>query len=200
MTVHFFASTQLAASPWKNGGGTTQEIACWPPGAGLESFSWRISIARIARSGPFSAFPGIDRVITLLDGAGVRLHSADGRIDHALDEALQPFAFSGDVALDCDVLGDACHDFNVMTRRGVVNAQVTVQRGAAITVQAPQGLLLVRAGRWRLRGLPGHDECVLAAGADDGVYWTSGALPVLAEPLDGDAQLIAVELQEAAAA
>ena len=86
MTVHLFASTQLAASPWKNGGGTTQEIACWPPGAGLESFSWRISIARIARSGPFSAFPGIDRVITLLDGAGVRLHSADGEIDHAGDD------------------------------------------------------------------------------------------------------------------
>src|SRR5688500_2425780 len=33
--------------PWKNGQGTTTEIAAFPPGAGLETFVWRISMADI---------------------------------------------------------------------------------------------------------------------------------------------------------
>ena len=83
--MHFFSSQALPATPWKNGGGTTQEVVCWPQGAGLDSFEWRISIAHIAQSGPFSAFAGIDRVITLLSGDGVHLHSPDGAINHRVE-------------------------------------------------------------------------------------------------------------------
>ena len=71
----------------------------------MDSFGWRISVATIAQAGPFSAFAGVDRQITLLDGDGVHLHSADGQINHALDQRWQPFAFSGDVALVCTLLG-----------------------------------------------------------------------------------------------
>src|SRR5436853_5944959 len=53
---------------WKNGGGRTTEIAAYPPDAGLEHFAWRASIADIERSGPFSAFAGIDRTLVLLQG------------------------------------------------------------------------------------------------------------------------------------
>ena len=63
----------LRAAPWKNGGGSTTEIAISPPDAGFDDFDWRISVATIAADGPFSAFAGIDRVITLLAGAGVLL-------------------------------------------------------------------------------------------------------------------------------
>ena len=58
-------------SPWKNGGGTTTEVAAFPPGAPLENFGWRVSIAQVARSGPFSLFPGIDRTLALLDRKSV---------------------------------------------------------------------------------------------------------------------------------
>lgn len=44
--------------PWKNGGGETAEILAFPAGAGFDDFSWRISTAIVAASGPFSAFPG----------------------------------------------------------------------------------------------------------------------------------------------
>ena len=47
----------------------TREIACWPPGAGLHDFGWRVSIATIAAAGPFSVFKGVDRIIMLLVGA-----------------------------------------------------------------------------------------------------------------------------------
>ena len=51
--------------PWKNGGGETAEIAVSPAGAGFDDFDWRISTAIVAQSGPFSGFPGVDRVLTL---------------------------------------------------------------------------------------------------------------------------------------
>ena len=88
--------------PWKNGGGSTRELACWPPGAGMDSFAWRVSVATIARPGPFSAFPGVDRQIMLLEDElgeplfirakrGVKLSPAgQAALEHAvrlLDEA-----------------------------------------------------------------------------------------------------------------
>src|SRR6185369_11614525 len=67
--------------PWKNGGGRTIEIAVHPVGATLDAFQWRVSIADIERDGPFSRFPGIDRTIVLLEGAGMHLRSASRDID-----------------------------------------------------------------------------------------------------------------------
>ena len=98
--------------PWKNGGGVTREIVCLPPGAGMNDFDWRVSIAHIASDGPFSAFPGIDRVITLLSGGGVHLLGDDGQVDHPLDTPLAPFAFAGEAAIHAHLLAGDCHDFN----------------------------------------------------------------------------------------
>lgn len=196
MSMQFFSSSALPAAPWKNGGGTTQEVVCWPPGASIDSFAWRISIAQIARSGPFSAFAGVDRVITLLGGDGVHLQAADASVDHWLQHCLQPFAFSGDVALDCQLLGGASQDLNVMTRRGRVQAQVTIHRGGSLQLPHAQGLLLARAGSWRL---PAH-AAALVAGGEDGLYWTAApGQPLQLEASSDDALLIAVVLQEGAA-
>ncbi len=147
--LHRFAITDLPLTPWKNGGGMTREIACMPPGAGIDGFDWRVSIAHIARNGPFSAFPGVDRVITLLEGAGVHLRNADGAIDRALNQVLVPFAFPGDAAIDARLLGSDCHDLNVMTRRAACRAQVQVLRGTHALPVAPHGLLLAVHGSWR---------------------------------------------------
>ncbi|MEC4600651.1 HutD family protein, partial [Burkholderia vietnamiensis] len=46
----------LVASPWKNGGGVTREIAAYPPGAALDAFAWRVSVADVGAGGPFSRF------------------------------------------------------------------------------------------------------------------------------------------------
>ncbi len=196
MSMQFFSSSALPATPWKNGGGTTQEVLCWPPGASIDSFAWRISIAQIASSGPFSAFAGVDRIITLLDGDGVHLQSADGSVDHLLQHCLQPFAFSGDVALDCQLLGGASQDLNVMTRRGRVQAQVTIHRGGRLALTSAQGMLLARAGSWRLPA----QSATLTAGGEDGLYWTAAlGQPLQLEASSHDAWLIAVALQEVAA-
>ncbi|WP_295959475.1 HutD family protein [Rhodoferax sp.] len=182
--IHTFNTATLPATPWKNGGGTTIEVVCQPPGAGMDSFDWRVSIATIAAAGPFSAFPGVDRVIMLLDGAGVRLFG--GAIDHRLDTPSVPFVFSGDVALGCELLGGASTDFNLMTRRGRVQAEVRVVH-ATEEFSTTSGLLLAVRGIWQLGSLscaPGH-----------GLWWDAPA-QLHAAPQTEDAMLVAVNLSQ----
>lgn len=63
--------------PWKNGGGVTRELVKLPHPTDPARFLARLSIATVATSGPFSAFPGIDRTLLMLEGRGMRL-SLDG--------------------------------------------------------------------------------------------------------------------------
>ena len=144
-----FDLRQIAPQPWKNGAGLTREIAFG--GASNTDFDWRISVAEVARDAPFSAFPGIDRCITLLRGAGMRLRALDGSIDHALTTPLAPFPFPGDIALDSTLVAGACSDFNVMTRRGRYRGEVSVHRSAAeLTADADITLLLCCSGTWKV--------------------------------------------------
>lgn len=146
MPLHRFDRTTLPATPWKNGGGVTREIACMPAGAGLEDFDWRISIAHVASDGPFSAYPGVDRVIALLEGAGMRLSTPDGAIDHCLRERLVPWAFAGEAAIRSELLGGDCDDFNVMTRRARCRARVEALRASQALPEARAGVLLASGG------------------------------------------------------
>ncbi len=202
LSLERFDCAALAATPWKNGGGTTCEIACWPPGAGLADFDWRASIARIGASGPFSIFPGVARTILLLDGAGVRLRSNDGAIDHRLDTPLEPFAFDGAAALDCELLGAASSDFNVMVRRGRFVADLTVLRGAAALPATPHGVLLAWRGDWHVRSVSGKTlaspSSSLKLAAGEGVCWGGASHALRVEGGDADAALIAVLLHPAA--
>lgn len=191
MHVALFSSLQLACTPWKNGGGTTREITCAPTGSGMDDFQWRLSIAEIAASGPFSAFAGVDRTITLLSGDGVRLFTANGQIDHLLNQPLQPFAFAGDAVLDCQLLGSTCQDFNVMVRRSFGQAQVQ-PRQQAWTLPA-HGALLVQRGQWCLT-LPDGASHTLSAGGQDGGHWRDLHASAGVQPLSPDAQLLAITI------
>jgi environmental stress-induced protein Ves len=68
-------------------------------------------------------------------------------VDHRLDVPHEPFAFSGDDAIDCTLLGGASNDFNVMTRRGQWRADVQVLDHASAIEAAPHGVLLALARR-----------------------------------------------------
>ncbi|UWF49729.1 HutD family protein [Pseudomonas sp. N3-W] len=97
--------------PWKNGGGSTEEITR-DAGTGLEGFGWRLSIADIGESGGFSTFAGYQRVITVLQGAGMTLR-VDGQDTRPL-LPLDPFAFSGESQVSCALLGGPIRDFNLI--------------------------------------------------------------------------------------
>jgi uncharacterized protein len=109
--------------PWKNGGGTTTEIAVSPEAAGLDDFDWRISMARVETSGPFSSFAGIDRTLSVLEGEGIVLDIA-GQLPVRLTSASAPLSFPGDVQTGAKLIGGPITDLNVMTRRGRVAHQV----------------------------------------------------------------------------
>jgi environmental stress-induced protein Ves len=171
--------------PWKNGGGVTHELLRVPTAG--DGFAVRLSIAEVAADGPFSRFPGVDRVITLLEGAGVALKAVDGSVDHRLDQPLQPFAFKGEVPMRADLLGQDCHDFNVMTRRSACSASVQVLNRSARLPSGSHGLLLACCGQWEANGQ------TLAAG--EGLWWHDepGAWTLTAQ--GEDATLIAVLIQ-----
>ncbi|RGD56124.1 HutD family protein [Kitasatospora xanthocidica] len=140
------------ATAWLNGGGVTREVAGFPVGAGLDAFDWRVSLADVASAGPFSPFPGIDRVITLVEGAGMAL-TVDGT-EQLVDAPFRPFAFSGDATTDCRLLAGPVVDFNVMTRRGRVKAAVDLAT-TATTVDVPDGstaLLVCLVGTATIHG------------------------------------------------
>ena len=108
----------LSSSPWKNGGGSTIEIAVEPPEASILDFDWRISLATISHNGPFSFFPGIDRTLASLDGPGLTLDIDGSR--HVLAESeARELAFPGEAAVSATLHDGASIDFNVMTRRAV---------------------------------------------------------------------------------
>ena len=103
--------------PWKNGGGETAEIAVFPEGAGLDDFGWRVSMATVGSDGPFSAFAGVDRTLSVLEGDGIALE-VDGRDGRAVDDRLATVRFAADAATNARLIGGTIVDLNVMTRRG----------------------------------------------------------------------------------
>ena len=142
----------IRPQPWKNGAGITREIAVGPQEAGVGEFDWRFSLAEVERDAPFSVFPGVDRCIVLLRGAGMRLRSDGGELDHRLGQALVPFHFSGDTPLTATLIDGPSSDFNVMTRRGAWAADVTTRRSAFEQPSADVTLLLCSEGEWRVTG------------------------------------------------
>jgi uncharacterized protein len=107
--IHSRALASVAAVPWKNGGGVTRELLAWPSAA---DWSIRVSVADIARDGPFSAFPNVERYFAVLEGEGVELEGV-GTIRR--DD--QPVSFDGEAARNCRLLSGATRDLNVMVRR-----------------------------------------------------------------------------------
>lgn len=110
---------------WKNGGGVTHEAVREP--AGADEYLWRISVAEIAASGPFSDFAGYRRHMLLLQGDGVRLRFSNGERRDLLRVG-DLAEFDGALATECELLGGPCADLNLLTARSVVSAHAHVRR------------------------------------------------------------------------
>jgi len=135
--------------PWKNGGGSTTEVLVSPPGASLEDFEWRVSLATVEQDGPFSLFPGIDRSLTLYGGPRMVL-TFDGRRMIALTPEDPTTRFPGEAAVKAAVPEGPVRDFNVMTRRSRYHHMIerfALQSGiAALSRLGSATLLFLAAG------------------------------------------------------
>jgi hypothetical protein len=143
--MHLIRFADLTVEPWRNGAGVTRTVAS---GAG-----WRVSIADVAGSGPFSSFPGLDRVIMLCEGPAMAVVVNGQRHDLTRYE---PFAFAGEANTSGHVEAPA-RDLNVMTARGQCRAEVSVVRADEI-VLPPAATNVVVA----LLGTTRVDETMLA--------------------------------------
>lgn len=132
------------------------EIVRFPDHASIDDFQWRVSRARVAATGPFSLFPGVDRTLAIIDGAGITLMPA-GQQTVTLDRKSSPYTFSGDCAVEGQLINGAVDDLNVMSRRGYfrhsmlrmrTNAPGALQpRSDTMIVFVGSGAIEVRAGR-----------------------------------------------------
>jgi uncharacterized protein len=109
-------ASDCLTTPWKNGGGSTTEIAAEPAGASLDTFDWRISMAQVASDGPFSEFPDIDRTLAVVKGNGLALTIGSAPAV-MLGCGSDPISFAGDVATSARLIAGEIIDLNVMTRR-----------------------------------------------------------------------------------
>jgi hypothetical protein len=110
---------------WKNGGGITYEVAREETDDG--ALVWRLSMAEVGADGPFSLFQGLSRVLTVLDGGGMWLEHAGGRIDAA---PLQPVAFSGDLAVHGRLVDGPVRDWNLIFDAARVDGAVLSLSGS----------------------------------------------------------------------
>lgn len=124
MSYRYYPQSAFVSMPWNNGGGSTREIFRFPEGDA--DWQWRLSIADIAADGPFSGFPGCERSLTLLAGAGMSLQFADRRCD--LHSPYAACRFAGEETPECVLFNGPTVDFNAIWRRDAVS--ITVERRA----------------------------------------------------------------------
>lgn len=177
--------------PWKNGGGTTTEIVVSPAGAGLDDFDWRISMARVEASGPFSVFAGIDRTLSILEGEGMRLSIA-GHDPVDLTRASDPLFFPADAATDAGLSAGPITDLNVMTRRDRARhavRRVLFSQPLDLITEAVVTLVFCHEGRILIGESP-----TLALGAHD-TLWLDGAGQALRLRPQSQAVLFLIAIQ-----
>ena len=162
---------------WKNGGGITRDLLLWPPGAGVDNWQLRISVAEVVRNGPFSAYPGVARWFCVLQGDGVVLTLNGQGQDQTLTQTLTPtlkytltadsppLHFDGAAAPGCTLLGGPTLDLNLMARQDA---------GRAEMARAVAGIGWASSAR--LRAVYTRDACTLLAGAAPPLALRAGTL------------------------
>ena len=117
--IKIIRRSSFTATPWKNGGGITHEAIRVPPTGDV--FLWRVSVAQIDSSGPFSDFSGYDRKMVLLQGRGIALEFGSG--DKCALRNMGDWAeFDGAMSTRCELLDGPCVDFNLMVSKSLRTA------------------------------------------------------------------------------
>ncbi|HMA09567.1 MAG TPA: HutD family protein [Ramlibacter sp.] len=166
MTWQVIRLSDAVASPWRNGGGVTRELAAWP--AGSADWVWRISVAEVATSGPFSRFADVQRWFAVLSGNGVALQMHG--VEHRLTAGSEPLEFDGAVPVDCRLIDGPTQDLNLMVRQGRASARMQRIAGAQQFVGRAAKVLAVyaQAGPAKLR-----DEQELLTVPEHSLAWRS---------------------------
>jgi environmental stress-induced protein Ves len=160
----------LKPQPWRNGGGVTRELASHRGGASAGATSsddgawdWRVSIADVTSTGEYSAFPGMERVLTVVEGE-LLLLAVDGT-EHPL-EKYRPFRFHGGAASSSALPTGDVRNLNVIAREGTFKAYTSIvelsKKRAHPVFEGQLGILL----QGQAAVSPGNAGSPGSAGAD----------------------------------
>lgn len=120
MSWNVISVDAVSPTAWRNGGGTSRELVAWPNPV---DWTWRMSVAEVAKSGPFSQFEGVQRWFAVVSGAGVALQT--GGLLHTLGSSSQPICFDGAADTHCALIDGATQDFNLMVRHDTIEAEMS---------------------------------------------------------------------------
>ena len=156
--------TDFVKGRWPNGAGVTWDIAFAPHDASPSRFDWRFATAAIEQDAPFSVFPGVDRVITLVDGDGFSL-DVEGFGIIGIGQPFMPASFPGDLPTLCRLTRGPSQVLNLLLSRGRFAAEVHLfEAGTNFVVPAACEVALIFA----LAGAPAltvkNDRADLRAG------------------------------------
>ncbi len=118
--INIIRRSSFTATPWKNGAGITHEAIRVPPTG--EEFLWRVSVAQIDSSGPFSDFSGFDRKMALLQGRGIALVFGNGEAARELRSVGDYVEFDGASPACCELLDGPCVDLNLIVSKSLRTA------------------------------------------------------------------------------
>ncbi len=136
--------------PWKNGGGVTVDIAGVFPteseAASWSGMTWRLGRTRIERPGPFSDLSGFDRILTVIEGRGLRLKPA-GEPVIDVREPLRPVRFPGEWAIESELEAGPVGVLNLMGNRARAEIDLTIVPGAgSVSVAADTAVVYAPLG------------------------------------------------------
>ena len=104
-------------TPWKNGGGTTVDIA-------FSGDVWRFGRTPIVQPGPFSDYTGFDRVQVLVSGSGLVLETPKGEID--VRQPFRPVRFTGETPIVSRLEAGPVEVVNLIGARARVKVDIAV--------------------------------------------------------------------------
>jgi environmental stress-induced protein Ves len=168
-TMRSVVLAAIAPQAWRNDGGRTRELLCWPS---PEDWALRISVADIEADGPFSNFPDVERWFAVIEGAGVTL--AFGDTEHRVVRGDPPLRFDGAHGPGCHLIDGPTRDLNLMARRGKGVMRQAEPGVAWNEPVAMRGLYAAVAGRWSCDNdyadVPAH--ALLWTDAAEATIWT----------------------------
>jgi environmental stress-induced protein Ves len=109
--------------------------------AGGDSFLWRVSMAHIESSGPFSDFAGYSRHMVLLRGLGLTLKFDNGeqRVLRKIGDSVE---FDGARPTQCELLHGPCVDLNFIVSKSLRADARIVPLQSPTALASPQSALI----------------------------------------------------------
>ncbi len=173
MSVKFLHSSTYRRVPWKNGLGTTLEIAtdATEPGG---PWSWRLALADVPSRAPFSIFSEIDRHLAVLDGLGMKLYRGEADTTDAAQQSIAipregtAFAFAGEEVFVGEPIGHGVRDANLMLDRQRWRGSLEILRVASecpVATEADLTLVFAAQGTCFLPAERKHESLMVPEGS-----------------------------------